>query len=226
MVQTYLWRENLTAIIHGVLKYNAPVQTDIPSDSHVDGGVNYIGSAAWLPTEKQAKTFATAGLWIFILVRITAALVATGLIAGLFPVFTDRVVEATLRRTPERFILLTLLGFAGFIATPVLILFLVASFVGIGIALILLAAYALFLLLSYVFAAVLAGAMVMYLIRKRTRVSWRVAVLGVLVLYIVGIIPYIGVVLKLVLCATAGGAVLALFYRFAFRRNEIDVSSL
>ena len=213
-------------IIHGVLKYNAPQQADLPTTAHVDGSVNYIGSASWLPTAKQAKTFATASVWILILVRLTAALVAVGLIAGLFPIFADRIIEATIRKNPESFILLTLLGFAGFIAIPVLIVFLSVSFVGIGIALILLTSYALFLLLSYVYASIIAGAGIMYLIRKRTKISWRVAILGVIVLYIVGLIPYVGVMLKVILCATAGGAMLSLFYRFAFKREKIDLLSL
>jgi hypothetical protein len=215
-------------VIHGALKYNAPQQADIPANAHVDKGVNYIGSAAWLPTEKQAKTFATAGIWVFWIVRITAALVATGLIAGLFPIFTDRIVEVTLRRTPERFMLMSLLGFAGFIATPVLVLLLSVSFVGIGIALIIFAAYVLFLLLSYIYASVLAGAILMRFVRRRTtypRVSWRVALFGVLLLYIVGSVPYLGLIVKLVLCAAAGGALLSLFYTFAFRREPLDISS-
>jgi hypothetical protein len=216
-------------VIHGVFKYNAPQQADIPASAHIDGGVNYIGAATWLPTEQQAKTFATAGIWVFWLVRITAALVATGLIAGLFPVFADRVVETTLRKSPERLMLMTLLGFAGFIATPVLVILLVVSFVGIGIALILLAAYALFLLLSYVYASVLAGAIIMRYVRRRSavypRITWRVAILGVLALYLIGVIPYIGIIIRLVLCAAAGGALLSLFYRFAFRREPLDISS-
>ena len=216
-------------VIHGVLKYNAPQQADIPDSAHIDKGVNYIGSAAWLPTEKQAKTFATAGILVFWIVRIAATLVATGLIAGLFPVFTDRVVEVTLRRTPERFMLMTLLGFAGFIATPVLFLLLSVSFVGIGIALILLAAYVLFLVLAYIYASVLVGAMFMRFLRRRsattTRISWRVAILGVLLLYVIGSVPYIGLLIKLVLGAAAGGALLSLFYTFAFRREPIDIAS-
>ena len=215
-------------VIHGVFKYNAPQQADIPTSAQIDGGVDYIGAAAWLPTEKQAKTYATAGLWIFIIVRIIAAIVATGLIAGLFPLFSDKVVEATIRRTPERFILLTLLGFAGFIAIPVLILFLLISFVGIGIAGILFAAYVLFLLLSYIYAAVLAGAAVLYMIKRKAhawRITWRVAIFGVLVLYVVGSLPYIGIVIKLIFAAAAGGALLSLGYQFAFKKNRIDIAT-
>ena len=216
-------------IIHGVLKYNAPQKADIPASAQISGGVNYIGAAAWLPTVKQAETFATAGFWLFILVRVVAALVATGLIAGLFPVFADRVVDATLRRTPERAILLTLLGLASFIAVPVLIVFLVASFVGIGIALVLLAAYVLFLC-SDVYAAVLAGAAVVYVVRKRSgaslRVSWRIAILGVLVMYVLESLPFVGLIIRVLLCAVAGGALLSLAYRFAFRRDVDSLDSI
>ena len=216
-------------IIHGIFKYNAPQQADIPASAHIDGGINYIGAAAWLPTEQQAKTYAIAGLWIFIIVRIIAGLVATGLVAGLVLVFTDKIVEVTLRRTPERFILLALLGFAGFIAAPVLILFLIISFVGIGVAFILLASYLLFLLLAYVYANVLAGAALVYLLKRRSKkpvhITWKVAILGALLLYVFGSIPYIGMVIKVILAATAGGALLMLGYQFAFKKDRIDISA-
>jgi hypothetical protein len=212
-------------VIHGVLKYNAPDQADIPASARIDGGVNYIGSAAWLPTVKQAKTFATAGLFVFFLVRIMAVIVAAGLVAGLFPKLTDRVVEATLRRTPERFILMALLGFAGFVVTPVLILLLLVSFVGIGVALLILALYLLFLLLAYLYSAALVGALCMYVIQKKTRVSWRVAILGVIVIFIIGSIPYVGFIVNAILSAAAGGALLALSYGFAFKREIIDIDN-
>ncbi|MBA3788783.1 hypothetical protein H0X32_00090 [Patescibacteria group bacterium] len=211
-------------IIHGALKYNAPAQADIAASAMVDKGVTYIGAEPYLPTAQQAKTFALAGFWVFVLVRITAALVAVGLIAGLFPLLTDRVVEAALTRTPERFILMTLLGFAAFVAVPVLFLFLIVSFVGIGIAFIIGAAYILFLLLSYVYAAVLAGAALMRALRKKRNVSWRTAILGVLVLYLIGLVPVIGSVVEIVLGATAGGVLLSLLYQFAFRKYSRDLS--
>ncbi len=211
-------------VIHGVFKYNAPQQADIPMSAQILGGVDYIGSAAYLPTVQQAKTFAVAGLWVFFMVKLTAALVVTGLIAGLFPLFTDRVIESTLSRSFERFVLLTLLGFAGMVAIPVLILLLLVSFVGIGLASILGAAYVLFLLIAYMYAAVLVGSAIMYLARKRKQITWRAALLGVLVLAVVGIIPVVGLVIRVLLMATAGGAILSLFYKFAFRKQKIDLS--
>jgi hypothetical protein len=215
--------------IHGIFKYNGPQQADIPVSAHIDGGVDYIGSAAYLPTVQQAKTFAAAGLWVFFIVQLAAAIVATGLIAGLFPVFTDRVVEMALTRTPERFILLALLGFAGFVATPVLMVLLAISFVGIGVAFIVFAAYVLFLLISYVYAAVLMGSVLLHFLRRKQRgsawsISWRGAIIGMVALYLIGLIPFVGLVVKVVLSATAGGALLTLFYQFAFRRGLQDMS--
>jgi hypothetical protein len=211
-------------IIHGALKYNAPQQADIPSSASIAQGVTYIGSAAYLPTVKQAKTYALAGLWVFFLVQLAAALVVTGLVVGLFPLFTDRLIESALTRSLERFILLALLGFAGFVAVPVLIILLVVSFVGIGIAILLVAAYALFLFLAYIYAAVYAGSIFIHLIRKRRgvsswHISWRGAIIGVLALHLLGLIPYVGTIVKTVLVATAGGALLSLFYRSAFRHR-------
>jgi hypothetical protein len=212
-------------VIHGAFKYNAPQQADIPLSAHVDGEVNYIGSAPYLPTTQQAKTFALAGLWVFFLVQLAAAIVAAGLITGLFPAFTDRVVELTLTRSVERFILLALLGFAGFVAVPVLIVLLVVSFVGIGLAIIGIAAYALFLLVSYIYAAALTGSLLLYAFRRRKnisswQISWRGAVLGMIALYLIGTLPFIGLIVRVVLSAAAGGAVLSILYRFAFRRDS------
>jgi hypothetical protein len=213
-------------IIHGSFNYNAPQQADIPDSAVVDGGVNYIGAAHYLPTAKEAQQFAVAGLWVFIFVRLAAILVVTGLITGLFPVLTNQIVEGTLTRTPERFILMSLLGLAGFVAVPILLLLLLVSFVGIGIALVIGSAYILFCLLAYIYAAALAGSTLMWGIKKNTAISWRGALLGVLVLYVIGLIPVIGFLVRAVLSFAAGGALLMIFYRFAFPRISIDISEL
>jgi hypothetical protein len=211
-------------VIHGTLRYKAPVQADIPASAKVDTGVEYIGAASYLPTAQQAKTFAVAGFWVFIFVRIIAAVVATALVAGLFPILTNRIVEDSITRGPEKFILTTLLGFAAFVAAPALFLLLLISFVGIGIAFIIGTLYILFLLLSYVYSSVLAGAAVMKLIRKNSIATWRTAIIGVLVLYFVGFIPFIGTIIRIILCATAGGVLLSLFYQFAFNRKVRDIN--
>jgi cytoskeletal protein CcmA (bactofilin family) len=207
--------------IRGALRYNGPQQITIPAGVRVDGGTSYIGSSSFLPSSEEAQTFAVAGATILFIVHLAAVLILAGLLAGLFPLFTERVVTKTLtERSPGRFVLLALLGFGIFVATPVLILILVLSFVGIGVALLLAAIYALFVLLAYVYAGILAGAALGQRLMKRYVVTWKEAVLGMLVLYLIGTIPVIGMLVKFVLMMAAGGAIVSLAYGSAFRRTD------
>lgn len=212
------------AVIHGVLKYNAPQEAFIPASASVDGGVTYTGSSSFLPTTEEAKTFALAGLGVFFLVRLVSAAVAAGLVAGLFPAFTQRIVDRTLTKSAGRFALLALIGFAVMIATPVLVFLLMVSFAGIGIGLVVGAAYVLLMLLSYLYAGVLAGSAIMSGIFKRAHVTWKHAVLGMLVLRLVGVIPGVGFLLSVILTAAALGALVITCYKFAFARGVDPLS--
>lgn len=206
--------------IHGGLHYNAPQQIVVPDGAKIDGGANYIGTS-YLPTSSEAHTFAIAGATVLFIVHLIAVLILVGLVAGLFPSFTERVVERSLSsKSPGHFALLALLGFGILVATPVFILLLLASFVGIGVAIGLTAVYVLFLVLAYVYAGVLAGAALARTLFKRSFVTWRDAVLGMLVLYLIGIIPVIGFLLKFILMLAAGGAVASIAFAFAFRRPQ------
>lgn len=207
-------------IIHGTLEYNAPQQAELPASAVVDGGVEYTGSASYLPTNEEAKTFALAGAGVFFIVRVIAAVIAAGLLAGLFPVFTRQIVDRTLTRSPRRFVLHALLGFAAAVAAPVLILILMLSFVGLAVAFMLGLAYLLLLMLGFLYAGILAGAALMRGLLKRQHVSWRAAVLGMLVLYLIGVIPGFGALVVLILMAAAMGSILSITYSFAFSRND------
>ena len=209
-------------IIHGTLDYNAPQEAGIPPSALIDGGTNYVGSSSFLPTAEEARTFAIAGLGIFFAVRLAAAMLAAGLIAGLFPVFARRVVEETLTRSIRHFVLRALLGLCVFVVTPFLLLLLVVSFVGIGIAALLGALYVLLLLLAYLYAAVLVGSAVMRTVMKRQDVTWKGAVLGMGILGIIGLAPFLGFVIAFILSSAALGSMLVIFYRFAFAGNSVD----
>ncbi len=210
--------------ISGVLRYNAPQQIVVPPSAVIDGGALYIGSSSFLPSTEEANTFAIAGATVLFIVHLAAVLILAGLLAGLFPLFTERVVERTLvAHSPRRFVLLALLGFAIFVATPILILILLFSFVGIALALVLAAFYALLVMLAYVYAGILAGAALAHGLLKRYVVTWKEAVLGMLVLYFIGIIPVVGMLVKFILMMAALGAIASLSYLFAFRRSQDEL---
>lgn len=208
--------------IAGALKYDAPQQAGIADSALVDGGVTYTGASSYLPTVEQAKTFALAGASVLFITRIIAVLIAAGLLAGLFPAFSQRVADKALARTSGRFALLALLGFGVAFAAPVLILILLVSFVGAGLALLLGTAYVLLLMLGYLYAGILAGAALSRGLMKRTQVTWKFALLGMLVLYLIGVIPVIGGLVTFVLFLVATGAIVSIAFQFAFGRSSIE----
>lgn len=209
--------------IHGAFRYNAPQQFTPPATVILDHGSTYVGSSTFLPTSKQAHTFAIAGATILFIVHLLAVLILAGIIAGLFPQFTERIAERALGNSIGRFALLALLGFAVLVATPFLIFILLASFVGIGVALIILALYALFFILSYVYAGILAGAALSRRFMKRYVITWKEAVFGMLVFYLVGVVPVLGFLVKAVLMLAAGGVLVTVCYAFAFRRPQEEL---
>ncbi|HEX5774509.1 MAG TPA: hypothetical protein VFY28_00925 [Candidatus Paceibacterota bacterium] len=211
--------------IIGELKYNAPQEATVPASALVEGGITYTGSSTYLPTAEEAQRFAIAGAGVFLIVKVIAAAIAAGLLSGLFPALTMQVADKALSRSPRRFILLTLLGFAVAVAAPVLMLILALSFVGMAVAVLLALLYLLLLMLGYLYAAILAGAALSRGLFKRPGVSWRAAILGVFALHLIGIVPGVGLAVTLVLAAAAMGSLMAIGYRFAFgRAAELDLS--
>jgi len=206
--------------IHGALRYNAPQEASIAESAVIDMGASYTGASTRLPSQEEADRYALAGAGVFFLVKVLAALVAAGLVVGLFPRLSERVVHATMVREPRRLLVLALIGFALLIATPILLILLMVSFVGIGVALILFALYLLLLLLSYVYAALLAGSIVLRLATKRTQATWKAAILGMFLLYIASLVPVVGGLITFLLILVCAGALSRIVYRFAWKSSN------
>jgi len=210
--------------IAGALRYNAPEQAAIPTSAVIDGGVIYTGSYAYVPTKEEARKFAVAGAGVFLVVRTIAAMIVAGLLVGLFPMFAGRIADLSLSSGGRRIALFALLGFALFVATPILIFLLLLSFVGAGIALLLGVLYLLLLFLSYIYAGVIAGAALrrhaLSRFTESREITWKDAVLGVLVLSLIGIVPVVGPLVKFILAVVAAGILASLAYRFAFKQAE------
>jgi hypothetical protein len=108
------------------------------------------------------------------------------------------------------------------VATPLLVVLLMLSFVGAGVGLLLGIAYLFLLLVSFIYAGVITGAAIARLALKREGISWRGALLGMLVLHLIGLIPVVGSVVTAVLCAVATGAIASAAYHFMFGRDAGD----
>ncbi|CAN5737793.1 hypothetical protein BH11PAT2_BH11PAT2_00180 [soil metagenome] len=215
--------------IIGNLRYNAPQQVSIPGNSSIDGVTTYTGSYSYVPTNEEAQRYAIAGAGIFFIVRVLATIIVAGLLAGLFPLFTETVIGSVLPIEPRKLVLTGLLGFGLFVATPILILLLFVSFVGSGLALVLSTLYGLLALLAYVFAGILLGAglrvFLLYRLRGVRVFTWRDAIIGTVVLYAISLIPMLGLIISLLLTAISAGAIAALAYSFAFQTKKFDIDT-
>jgi hypothetical protein len=156
----------------------------------------------------------------FLFVRILGALILAGLLAGLFPRLAETLVERAYVGRPRDILLTTLLGFGILIATPVLIMLLALTFVGIGLAFLLLVLYALLVLLALLYAGILLGGVLARRYLRRETVLWHDGVLGMLAFSLVSLVPLIGLFATFLLTIFSAGALLQLFFHFAFPHDE------
>lgn len=206
-------------VITGTLRYQASEVATIPASAQVNGGVTYTG-ASFLPTSQEAAAFALASIGIFFLVRIFGALLIAGLLAGLFPAFTNYVAKEIFENQISHAFLLILLGFGTFVAVPVLIVLLSVTFIGLSIAFVLGAAYLLLLSLAFAYAGILVGVFWARIFVKRTIITWRDAVLGMLALMIFMTLPVVGTMVAVLLIFLAMGIIVRLFYNATLKRRD------
>jgi cytoskeletal protein CcmA (bactofilin family) len=208
-------------IIHGSLSYEAPEQASIASTAAIKGGVDYTGTS-YLPTSAQAHALALAAVGVFLVVKILGALILAGLIAGIFPRLTEEVAAEALDRPARTVLLTTLLGFAVVVATPVLIILLALTFVGLGLALVIGLSYLLLCVLALIYTGIVVGAALARNFAKRESVLWRDAVLGMLVICIISVVPAIGLLLIGILAAFTCGSLAKIFYAHAFSHGGTE----
>lgn len=206
--------------IAGVLEYNAPQEASVSDSAVISGGVRYVGSASFIPTEEEAHAFALAGLGIYVLVRIVAGMLLAGLLAGLFPKFVRSMYTHAVGSGKRESLFLFVVGFATLVGVPIALVLLMMSIVGIGIGLLVGIAYAFLVLLSYVSAGILLGGMASRVFFKTRMIGWQEGALGAFLLYVVGLIPGIGFLATLILLCVSLGAMLMLFVRTAFPKEH------
>ncbi len=205
--------------ILGALSYQAPEPASIPESALIRGGVTYT-SASYLPNVGTSRILALISVGFFLFVRILGALILAGLLAGLFPTFAQRVVDHAYTERLRSILLTTLLGFAIFVATPILFVMLLLTFVGIGLALLLFIVYALLAMLALLYSGILLGSALARRYARRETVLWRDGVLGMLIFSIGTLVPGVGLVAaSLLMCFTAG-TLLQIFFRFAFPHDD------
>lgn len=173
-----------TAVIMGELHTKGPREARIADGARIDGEVSH--TPVEVPVAPMVASLIGAALVVLL------SLIITGVVLYLiFPNFAARCTQS-LRDTPWPCLGI---GVAVFAATPVVILVLLVTAVGVWLALLLLAAYVILLLLGYLTGALFVGEAGLRLIGKNEpSKAWRATGLAValLVLIIVGLIPLLG----------------------------------
>jgi len=98
-------------------------------------------------------------------------------------------------------------GFLVAVVTPIVVAILMVTMIGMPIAVILLLTYILMMMFANLFAAVFLGSVVIQKLRKdkKVAISWRTAFIGMVLLFILALIPVIGwIAYCIVVCAALG----------------------
>ncbi len=206
-------------VIRGTFTYEAPETATIPDSVVVVGGIKYT-NASYLPDVGTSRILALVSLGFFLFARILGALILAGLLAGLFPRLAEAISERAHVNRLRSILLTMLLGFAILVATPVLIILLALTFVGIGLSILLVLAYSLLTLFAFLYAGILLGSMFARRFLKREVVLWRDGVLGMLALSLIALVPVAGPLIVFFLTIFSAGALLTIFFNFAFPHEE------
>lgn len=204
--------------IAGNLSYEAPEPAIIPASATI-GSITYA-NASYLPNIGTSRILGLLSIGFFLFIRILGALILAGLLAGLFPKLAEAVVERASTRRIRSTLLTMLLGFAILVAAPVMIILLALTFVGIGLALLLFILYALLVLFAFLYAGILLGSIFARRFEKRETALWRDGVFGMLALSLITLIPIIGPFVLLFFTIFSAGALLLIFFDFAFPHDD------
>ena len=204
----FVWAEHIEigpdAVITGQLHSQGPYEARIADGARIDGEVHH--TMVEVPVAPVVAGAVGAGL-----VLLLSLIVAGVVLYLIFPRFAERATQS-MRDEPWPCLGFGLAVFAG---TPVLIVVLLVTAVGVWLALLLLAAYLILLFLGYVTGALFVGEAGLRLMgKKQPGKAWRAIALAVAVvaLMIVGLIPLLGCLIAWLLLLAGMGALTRQMY--------------
>lgn len=177
------------ARIAGQLRYASREEITLDAAAQVQGGVQRMQvEGGWPVPDRAERSVGRRGGWVW----STGLMVIAAVLVGAFPGFYARLSQ-TLH---TRVWMSLLLGFVALVCIPVAALILMFTLIGVPLALLAIALYLALLLIGYVSTGIGLGAWALAKL-KADRIEarwWRVgvAVLGVLVISLLGRLPYVG----------------------------------
>ncbi len=188
------------ANIHGNLEYSAKNQVEIAAGAQIQGETKF--NQMQKEPQSALKTKMQGFIFAFWLASLFGALIVGLFLITLFKDFTVKV-----QNNIDKNILSSVLrGLAYLIVTPIALIILAATIIGLPLAFILGALYFIALYLSLIFIGIYWGDKFLKLFNKNKEVSLLWAMLiGMLIIYILFALPFIGWFLKLIaICWSLG----------------------
>jgi hypothetical protein len=200
------------AVIHGDLKVYSPNPPEISPEAKVLGRVDYQQEAfegRWSPMN-------WLGRWAFMFLALLVLGAAT---IALSTLWAQRIAEKITRKPG----ISLLTGLLGLILVPLVCLVLVMTIIGIPLAVVIIALYAVALLLSGVFVSYLIGGWFFHRLKRPGVSPYVKLALGALAVALLASLPWIGWLFQLLILMVGLGALL-LERRDSYQRMRAEVS--
>lgn len=168
------------AVIGGNLKYTSPVEAEIANPEAISGTVEYQQ-----PSPKTTN-------WTEVLMKKfyqLAGLILIGLVLLGIRKKSFATVSEVMKKKPWASLLI---GLAVLVATPVVMLILIITAIGIPLALLLLAGYLILLGISVIYSAYYLGVLVVDGLNKKPINPFVALIIGLFILVILSIVPLLG----------------------------------
>ncbi|MDO8523630.1 MAG: hypothetical protein Q7R74_00195 [bacterium] len=189
-------------VLGNILMYWAPKEATVAEGAKLGDEVTFLNQN---PDESRIPAlapFAFAILGTLFLIKFFGTLVAALVLVLVFGKFSKTLVASSL----EGFWKTAGIGFIALAVTPILVIVLGMTVLGLYIALALAFLYLLCLIIAGALMCVLAGALLSKWIRKEPVVDWKWTVLGTLAVFVVFFVPFLGWIADSLLFLIAFGA--------------------
>jgi len=193
--------------IKGDLTYSSSNVIVIDNNAVIEGTITQR-AGVFVPSAVGAYLFLAMVAAFFFLAKIIYTIVAIVIATTVFPKFSRVVAD----RAIQQFMPHTFKGLLVFLGVPLIIFLLLVSVLGVFLSIFTTIAYTLFVIITNVFMAIVAGALLSLWIKKKSIVNWQWALLGAIGLSATMIIPPLGVIVHILLFLATMGVLASLAY--------------
>lgn len=205
-----------SAVINGNLNYSSVKDAVIESGAVIKGTTNFQKINQNQQDKSQFNNFVTTSAIISLIMGLLTLLI----IVYLLPLFSRKLVNYTLS-TPW---INLFWGLIFLIITPILMLILLITVIGIKLALLLGLLYLVIIMIANLFTPLIVGSLFLNLFNRKNgyRVDWLTVLIGILIVFILQLIPVIGwLVVFVFFLITLGGLVSGSWHYLGNQRENL-----